>query len=178
MNKISEIIGLPIVNEKKGEKLGSIRDIIYSKNKFKIMAFLLSEGNLFTNPKIITYKNINFIGEDAVVVKDNLVIEDGNNIPNIKELLEKDLKIVGYEVRTDDGENLGIIHDIIFDNKTGRLLGFIITNGIYEDIKEGRSILPYLKKFTFGIETLIIPRDFKNEFDKNKETFKKLLELE
>lgn len=177
MKREKDIISLPILNKNEGKKIATIKEVIYSKTKFKILAFLVVEGNLFSHTKVISFKNIDCIGKDAVMVKNDLIVDEAETYPELKELMNEKRKIIGAEVLTEDGESLGVISDTVFDENSGKIYGFVLSNGVFQDIKNGRDILPYIRGITFGEEVLIVPNNIRDTFDKNKECFKKLLEL-
>lgn len=177
MKREKDIKSIPVIDAKKGVKLASVRDVIYSRTKFRILAFLISEGGFFSSARIIRFKEIDSFGEDAIMVKNKEVIEDAETIPEIKTLIKEKRQIIGEEVLSESGENIGVIRDTVFDEESGKILGFIITNGVFDDIKEGRFVLPYIKGIKFGEEAMIVPNQIRGQVEKNKETFKKLLEF-
>jgi len=177
VSKGSEFIGLPVINKKDGNRIALIKDIIYSKKKFRVLAFLVNERTFFKDAKVIKFKNIDAFGKDALMVKNKLVIEEAGSIPEIEKYLKDKNKVIDEEVLTEDGESLGLIQDTIIEEDKGKILGFILTDGIIEDIKEGRNVLPYIKGISFGEDKLIISNNIKEQFDKNKKDFKKLLGL-
>ncbi|WP_425447164.1 PRC-barrel domain-containing protein [Dethiothermospora halolimnae] len=178
MKRESEVVGLPVINKLDGSKIATIKKVIYSKNKFRILAFLVEESSFFKEAKIIEYKNIDKIGIDAVMVSSRNIIIKADTIPEIDTLLKNKQEIMGEQVLTENGESIGWIQDIVFDHDSGKIFGFMLTDGIIQDIKDGRNVLPYIKGIKFGDEALIIDDNIKGQFDRNKENFKKLLELE
>ncbi|WP_427339133.1 PRC-barrel domain-containing protein [Caloranaerobacter sp. DY30410] len=178
MKKASEIIGLPVMTKVSGKKIAVIKDLVFSRKKFRILALMTYEGSVFKEAKIIKYKNVISIGKDVIIVDKENVIESAADIPDIFQLIKERKKIIGEDVITEAGENIGIIKDIIIDEDNGKVLGFILSDGLIQDIMDGRNILPYIYGITFGEDALIISNEIKTEFDKSKEYFKKLLELE
>lgn len=178
MKREKDVISLPIMDKTQGNKVATVRDVIYSRKKFRILGFLVAEGSLFAHRKIIKFKNIESIGNDAIIIKSNRVLEDLHVIPEIEQLLKEKRRIIGEEVLTDNGDSIGIVYDTVFDENTGKVLGFILTDGIFQDLKEGRNVLPYIKGITFGDNALIVPNEITNQFEKNKDIFKKLLEFQ
>lgn len=161
-----------------GKKIAVIKDLVFSRNKFRILALVTYEGNVFKEAKIIRYKKVISVGKDAIIVNKESVIESAANIPEIFQLIKDRKKIIGEEVITETGDNIGIIKDIVIDEANGKVLGFILSDGLIQDIMDGRNVLPYIYGITFGKDALIVSKEIKTEFDKNKEYFKKLLELE
>lgn len=177
MKKASEFIGLPIISKASGKKIAIVKDLVFSRRKFRILALVTFEGSVFKEARIIRYRNIISIGKDAIIVRKENVIESAAAIPEIYQLMKERKKIIGEDVITEDGENIGIIKDIVVDEESGKVLGFILSDGLIQDIMDGRNVLPYIYGITFGKDALLISNEIKMEFDKNKEYFKKLLEL-
>lgn len=177
MKKRSEIIGLPILDKKDGHKISSVRDIICCRKKVRVLGFLVHEGNLFKEPRIIRLKNIETIGKDAIMIKNKLSIEKLCDIPEIDQAFHHKSKIIDEEVITEDGESIGLVHDIIVDEDSGKIMAFVISGGFIDDIRDGRSILPYSEDISIGDEALIVSKKLQMTLDKNKEDFKKLLGL-
>lgn len=176
MRKVSELIGLPVVNKKSGSKIATIKEVIYSKKKYRVMGFLVSEGNFFRGAKIIQFNNIDSIGKDALVIKNENVIKKCSILPELNQLVNEK-KIIEEEILTEEGESLGHVKDILIDEEKGKIIGFILTDGLIQDIKEGRNVLPYNTGIVFGESSIIVSSEIKNLFDKYKEDYKKLLEL-
>ncbi len=178
MRKESEFIGCSVINKNNGNKICNIKDIIYSKNKFKIIAFLNNEGGFLREKKIIRFKNIEYIGKDAIMVKNEKFVEKASSLPEIDKLIEESISMKGKEVISEDGESLGFIKDILIDEKKGKILGFVLTEGVIQDLVEGRNVIPLIKGMKFGEDNLLISKKIKDDFENNKEDFKKLLRLE
>ncbi|WP_352418534.1 PRC-barrel domain-containing protein [Proteiniborus sp.] len=176
MRKVSELIGIPVVCKKSGARIASVKEAIFSKKKYRIMGFVVSEGSIFREAKIIQLNNIVFIGKDALIVKNENVIETCSTLPELNQLLNEK-KIVEEEVLTEEGESLGHIKDILIDEEKGKIIGFILTDGLIQDIKEGRNVLPYTTGIVFGENSVIVSNETKSLFDRYKEDYKKLLEL-
>ncbi|WIV11193.1 PRC-barrel domain-containing protein [Proteiniborus sp. MB09-C3] len=176
MRKVSEIIGLPVICKKSGSKIATVKEVIYSKKKYRIVGFLVSEGNIFREAKIIQFNNIDSIGEEALIIKNENMIEKSSLLPEINQLINEK-KIIEEEILTEDGESLGHVKDTLIDDKNGKIIGFILTDGLIQDIKEGRNVLPYTTEAVFGENSIIISNEAKNSFDRYKEDYKKLLEL-
>lgn len=176
MRKESELIGLPVINKKNGSKVATIKDIIYSKKRYRVIGFLVNEGNIFRDAEVIQFNNIYSIGKDALIVEDESVIEKCSSLPEVSKLINEK-EIIEQEVLTEDGESLGHVKDILIDENNGKIIGFILTDGIFQDLKEGRNILPYTPEILFGENSIIVNNEIKNIFYRHKEDYKKILEL-
>ncbi len=177
MKKISQILGMPIINKKSGKKVGKVKNVVYSRDKVKILAFLLHKGNIFKEASIIRYKNIYSIGKDAVIIEDDNVVECAKSVIKINSLKELDYSVIGEEIMTDEGESVGFVRDIVLDEKSGKILAYILTDGLVQDIVDGRNIIPCDEKIQFGEDALIINNEVRNNFEKYKTDYKKMLRL-
>lgn len=178
MKSIKEILRFSIIDNNSGEKIATIKDIIFSNKNFRVLAIIVSEGGLFKEEKIIRYKNISTIGKDFVAIDKKNVIEKLKDFPELEKETADDDKLIGLKVISHDGEILGYIKDIIFDEKNGKIIGFYLTDGIIQDMLEGRNIIPCTENINITEEALILNKKFKDEYEKNKKNYKKLLELD
>ena len=95
-----------------------------------------------------------------------------------KLIIGEDIKIIEKSVLKEDGELIGYVKDVIINPLNGIVIGFIITEGIFEEILKGRSFIPNMGSINVGGENIIINDTIMNQIVKNKEYYKKLLELE
>jgi len=176
LRKESELIGLPVISKKNGSKIATIKELIYSKKKYRVIGFLVNERNFFRDAEVIQFNNIYSIGKDALVIENESIIEKCSSLPEISKLINEK-KIIEQEILTEDGESLGHVKDILIDDNNGKIIGFILTDGIFQDLKEGRNVLPYTPEILFGENSIIISNEVKNTFYRYKEDYKKILEL-
>lgn len=177
LKSTKDIMTFDIFDNHTGDNIGTVKKIIFSRKNFRISAILLSKNGLFKGNKMIRYKNIFSIGKDFIMIEKKNIIEDLKDFPEIDEQAELDNDIIGLPVLIEKGETLGYINDILFEEKNGKIKGFVLTNGIIQDILDGRNVLPYIKGIDICDKALIIDKQFKDNYEKNKENFKKLLEL-
>lgn len=178
LKSINKIMRYSIINNNTGEQIASIKDIIFSEKKLRVLAFVISEGGIFKDEKIIRYENISNIGKDFVSIDKDNIIEKLKDFPSLEDINEKQNKLLGLKVIIEDKEVLGYINDIIFDEKSGNITGFYLTDGIIQDILEGRNTIPYMEDMIITEEAVIINKKFKDEYEKNKENYKKLPDLD
>lgn len=176
MRKASDLIGLPVISKETGKKIATIKEIIYSEKKNKVVGFLVNEGGFFREAKLIQFNNVDSIGKDALIIENENLVEKSSFLPEINQLINEK-KIAEDEILTEDGESIGHIRDIIIDVGNGTVLGFILTEGLIQDLKEGRNVLPYNIETIFGENSIIISNETKVLFDIYKEDYKKLLEF-
>ena len=62
---------------------------------------------------------------------------------------------MGRSVVSEKGENLGVVHDMVFDMETGSQEGFELSRGFMNDMIEGRKVIFMRDGVEFGKEYII-----------------------
>ncbi|WDV44129.1 PRC-barrel domain-containing protein [Clostridiaceae bacterium M8S5] len=173
----SDLIGKYIVDMTNGNKICNIKEVIYSKDFFKAAGFLVDSNSFKNDKRIIRFKDVKDFGDNFVIIDSSDVIKKPYNYPKIDQMMKNEYSIIGYEILCEDGISMGFIKDVVFDEKKGRIVGFKITDGIIQDLLGGRNFMPYTEGMKFCDNFLLINRQIKDEFEKNKEEYKKLLSI-
>lgn len=170
MIKQSELIDKPVI-DKFGYKISNVDSIFYSKKKTRVLGFFISKDNFFSPKRFISINDIASIGEDALILKTNRSI-DKNKYED-----SDDLDITDKEVLSKAGESIGFVKDIVIDVSRGKVLGFVLSQGLFEDLSYGRNMLPLNEKIVYGKDNIIIDQSLRDNYFSNQEDYKKLLEF-
>lgn len=126
--------GLPVLCQKTQKKIGIVEDVIYIPGGDKVEGIIVVDHKLISKRFFIALEKILAFGQMAVIV------EDGNQ----REVQWGDsASVLGRTIIRDDGKELGIISDIVFDPIDGQVEGYEISRGVVDDLISGRNILPY-----------------------------------
>lgn len=174
MIKASEIIGIPVMDKSNRKRLCNVKDIVYSKEMNKIIALLISKKSLITNAKFILFKDINVITERSIIIDNVKTIKSSSSNYDSNNYFYNDY-LMSMEVFTECNENIGYIKDIIINNKNGEIAAFQLTDGLFEDLINGRNVVPFNENVRFSESSLIISEKFKKELQENNTIYKKLL---
>ena len=142
-------------NRENGEKIGEIIDIVFSENLNKIVGLVIEDGMLFKDRKMATFENIDCIGKDAIML---ISVEDYESKRGKKEYdkyLGKNIALIDKEVLDESGEFIGYVKDFIINSENGEITGYIITEGIIEDIVKGRRFIPSGRNMDINKENII-----------------------
>ncbi|MCK8825083.1 PRC-barrel domain-containing protein [Fuchsiella alkaliacetigena] len=150
-----EILNLPVINLKNTEKIGVVEDIVFDPEKQQIIGLVLTGKGWLKEEQVIPYQKINSIGRDAVTIKDETVIEELDG--EVEHLDGSSGKVMGSTVLTNQGQDLGVIDDIFLNPSTGRINGYEISDGVVEDIINGRGILSASNEFKYGDDVVVVP---------------------
>ncbi|MCT4565385.1 MAG: PRC-barrel domain-containing protein [Maledivibacter sp.] len=178
MLKVSDIIGFPIVCTEQRKFRGEVKDAILDLNSFCVVGLVVDHGSLIHHTRVIPFNSIYGINKNKVIVKFKKNMQHMNNFDFQNNFIKKNEMISGTEVVGEDENLLGFIKDIIFEEKSGNILGFVITNGLVDDIFNGIEILPFNNSIRFEKNKVFILKDIKNSILRNVGGLKKLLELE
>lgn len=130
MQKASEIIGRAVVVREGAEEAGKIRDLVVDPSGRQVLGFVVGEG-LFKSTKVAPWMGVQAIGPDSVILAAPTSIVKAGEAPDIKAVLDKDLNIRGLRLQTTEGKDLGKIDDFQFDEKTGAVIGYELSGGVF-----------------------------------------------
>jgi uncharacterized protein YrrD len=168
--KAKDIINKSVISLNSGTINHHVKDILFNYSANTVLALIIDEG-WFSGAKIIEIKNIYSIGEDAITISDNSYIVDNklfstsltNSIENDLEApftsLNNDHYIIGKDVITQDGKNLGSVTDIHFSAPDGKILYYELSKGIVSNIIQSKSnpdLLPIDNIVVIGDENIIV----------------------
>jgi uncharacterized protein YrrD len=94
-----------------------------------------------SSSRVVPIADVASFGKDAVVIESAGSIIPANAEPELRELVERDDKILGKTVYTTTGDEQGSIADIYFEESTGTVVGYEISGGMLGDVASGRSYL-------------------------------------
>jgi len=141
--RYKKLLTLKILDRDTREPIGKIEEIICSDDFKKVDYLVIKNGNLIKNKAIIRFDDIHFINKDQVVyIKAANDLDDKmeRNISSEKE----GSKLFNKEIIDENEECIGYVRDIVINKDNGKIEGFIITEGIFEDLIKGRNYLPLL----------------------------------
>ena len=148
--KRESIIGLPVFDGKNGEKLGVVKDLYFNGQSNRLEGLYVTNRDMGRNFIEIPFIDAS-LGYDAVIA-------EGKVFPHNADRAEDEIteKLLYKRVVREDGTELGMISDIIFDPLTGRIQGLELSEGIIGDLISGRQILPFELCESIKGDTLII----------------------
>ena len=124
MNKISNIISLPVISIYEGNLLGYIHNVIFDyKLKKCKYACIFNENENIMNA--ISFDNIYSIGKDCLFIKNNSVLELKENCDNE---FFNGKNPINFKIYTLQGECLGEVTDIEID-KNYNIKSILLNNG-------------------------------------------------
>ncbi len=164
LHKYSEVLNLPVICADDGMKAGVVKDILFSLQDKEVKAFLLDHSGLSTDKRVVLPDELLSLGGDAVTIKSSKCVSKIDRTTYSSSFPDEG-RLIGIKVFSKDGEELGIVKDVIFDIRSRKIEGFVISDGILQDILEGRKLLPLFGKVEFGEELVVVDSEAVDEIE-------------
>lgn len=139
--------------DSRGNNRGIIEDCIMDFKKKKICSVVLTKKEFFTTSYLLPYRDIKKMRD--------LIISDGEIHRLDKHILRKNKNLmvqglIGREIITSEGERLGKLADLMFDESSGEIKALICSRGFFEDILEGRKLIMVDHGTMLGKQRIIV----------------------
>lgn len=158
LHRYSEVLNLPVISAENGKKAGVVKEVLFDTETREAKALLLEHRGVEIGKRLIFLKDILSLGADAVIIDSYASITAAGRSSYSKEFGKKG-KILGLRIYSKAGEDLGVVVDVIFDWVTGRVESFEVSDGIYQDVVKGRSLLPLFGKVEFSEESVLVDKE-------------------
>jgi len=158
MRKGHNVTGLTVIGQSDGSDLGKVRDVIFDYESSEVLALLVSEKELFglIDAQVVPWREILEIGPDSVIVGSRESVIRGGDDARIHDEMNRQHGLVGKNIHTTDGRNLGAFADIYFEDDA-RIVGYEVTGGLFADAVSGRRFMPVPDSFVIGDDVALVP---------------------
>lgn len=157
MLKGRDILGKPVVSYDTGERINTVKDLVFDQNDNQLLGLLLEESGWLSSAKVILLKNVQAIGPHALIVPSKDSIVNANEIAVLENILKHNNILKGTHIMTTDGRDLGKMIDLYFDEKTGSVEGYEVSGGLFADAYSGRSFVPAIQTLKIGEDVAFVP---------------------
>lgn len=138
----------PVIHISNGQLLGYVKEFNMSREHTLAGIYIVDHKQEIT---YISADKIVKIGRDAVLLND--IPEEG--IDN-SSMLQCEYNMNGSLVTTINGENIGVVQDVVFEDSGGCVIGYEISDGYLKDIIMGRKILDTSEILSYGDDAVIV----------------------
>lgn len=163
MIKVRDILGLPVISDDGSKSLGILKDIIINIHKKQIIAFISEKTGLLKDRTYFGIEDIRSVGSGAIIVSnvkasniDRKVEKNcGQNLNENKKYTDIEKRKEEIKVYSKNGDDLGLVKDVFFNLDTGYIEAFELSDGLIQDIIDGRKIIPLIGRYEFGEENIV-----------------------
>lgn len=153
MRTFSLLKGLPVFETKTGENLGEVYDLCLSDSG-SIEGILLKKGAIFKRTFFIKIEDVSSFGQDGIMIEEASIIQPANH--PINHIFEGREKLVGKPLLSSEGEHLGLLNDVYFQEELGTIVGYECSDGFFADITEGKRVIKTNEPPKIGKDAIIV----------------------
>lgn len=157
MRKGSDLIGKPVVTFDTGERIEKIQDLLFDQVNNLLLGFVVDEGGWFSGARVLPIDHIQALGPDTVIIPDRRAVIRADTNQEMRKILERNNVLKGTRIVTTDGQALGTLVDLYFDEQTGVIEGYEVSGGMYADAVSGRSFVPAPQTLKIGEDVAFVP---------------------
>lgn len=149
--------GQPVVYLNTGKIIGHVSDLKFSPEG-NIESIVIDQKGLFGRDRHIPVQDIASFGNDGVMIQPH---EETHSVGYEKDshYLCHGHGLLGRIIYTTEGEKLGIVEDVYFDENLGTIVGYELTEGFFADITEGKKVVKTTNPLQFGQDIILIEID-------------------
>jgi len=159
MRKGKHVIGQPVLSFEDGRRVDNVKNLLISEDNESIVALLVDEGGLLSSSRVVPLENVKSFGRDAVVIETSTNVVTASSDPETKAIIQRREALLGKKVMTDQGQSLGSISDLYFEDKSGRITGFEVSGGAFGDFARGTSYLGVDQIERLGPDLIFVRQD-------------------
>jgi uncharacterized protein YrrD len=142
VRKGKTIIGKDVLSLADGVRIHSVKDLIIGEGNDSVVALLVDEGGLFSGSTVVPIEAVRSFGKDAVVIEDAGAVVAASSYPRVHAIIDRKESLLGKKIVTTEGQELGKVGDMYFNETDGQIVGLEISGGTIGDITKGASYLP------------------------------------
>jgi uncharacterized protein YrrD len=159
MRKGKNLIGMPVISETDGANLGRVKDLIFDHDANHVLAFLMSERDLFglIDAQVIPWTEISSLGPDAITVLASTSRVKAGEVAGVRSVMHRNTALSGTRVYTTDGRALGTLADTFIEEAGGRIQGYELSSGFVSDNMSGKRFLPADYDLSVGRDVALVP---------------------
>jgi len=137
-----KILGLPVAAVDTESRIGEVRQILIEPENGALLGFLVQTGGILSPKKVLSAVDIREWDPNGLVTEsiDNLV--PPVEIVRIKEVLDKNIILIGMPAKTESGKRLGSVEDLLIDTDTNSVAKYYL-----KDLLGNSRVLPADKVF-------------------------------
>jgi uncharacterized protein YrrD len=153
------LLGVAVVGQADGIKLGNVRDLIFDHETDRVLALVLGERDLFglIDAQIVPWSQIHTVGKDVLFAQSaasKMRLHD-DEATRTATGAGRETILSGTQILTTDGKHLGTLADMCIEETTGRVLGYEVSGGFISDTLHGKKFLPAPPTLTVGQDAAI-----------------------
>ncbi|MEH7343832.1 PRC-barrel domain-containing protein [Bacillus sp. JJ1532] len=153
MRTFSLLKGLPVIEIESGTKIGEVFDISISSGGV-VTGLIVRKGAFFKKSLLLEVKNVSSFGWDGVMVESEQVLEPIKKLDEYT--FDSQNRLIGKMMMTREGERLGLLEDVYFQEEVGTIVGYELSDGFFSDMLEGKRVVKTETPPAIGKDAIIV----------------------
>ncbi|MBS4191404.1 PRC-barrel domain-containing protein [Bacillus sp. FJAT-49705] len=153
MRTFSLLKGLPVIEIKSGTKIGEVFDISISGYGV-VKGLFVRKSALLKKTFLLDVKDVASFGWDGVMVEDQTVLQPIKKTEDYT--FESQNRLTGKIIMTREGERLGLLEDVYFQEEMGTIVGYELSDGFFSDMLEGKRVIKTEVPPAIGKDAIIV----------------------
>ncbi|MCE7790927.1 PRC-barrel domain-containing protein [Salipaludibacillus sp. CUR1] len=135
MRTFDKVKGAPVFCGKTNCLLGVISDLTYCSKEGRITGYWIQNHQWWSRKHVLPIKGNYQRTKKGFFIHRNQVLTPLDD--NERRFFHGKDRMIGKPVVKQDGDMVGIVEDVYFLPNSGRILGYELTEGLFEDFKRG-----------------------------------------
>jgi len=141
MKSGGELLGLPAIGHDSGRRIGIVADVLFDDECTRVIALVVRCGRVLRHRYVIGFSDIISLDDGAVAIRDESALRAPTG-DEITAMTTNRRSVQGKPVVSPAGRYLGQVADILFDERSGNVVGFAVGEPVRAGGWRPRSVLP------------------------------------
>ena len=155
--KQSDVLNQTVLDRDSMQELGQVETLWMYPKVHRVLGFICKSGWLGKKKTAFNLEQLATIGSSGVLVNSKPVETDAEKVKQLESL-------VGSEVWTDTGDQVGKVVDYLFDLETGEIQHYLYVSDGWGGIVGSVYLLPSNYILRFGNQRVLVPKDSVQSF--------------
>ncbi|UTR14279.1 PRC-barrel domain-containing protein [Salipaludibacillus sp. LMS25] len=135
MRTFEKVKGVPVFYGEKRRLLGKIADLAYNESTGRISGYWIQRRNWWSKNTFLPLSATVTRSQSSFILEESQQLLPMND--SDRRVCHGSDRLTGRAIYNKGGEIIGIVEDVYFLPDSGRILGYELTEGLFEDIRRG-----------------------------------------
>ena len=155
--RATEIEGRPVVTLA-GERVAEVKDVVFDSSKGRMLGFTLRGHSFLSRARkdVLAWSEVASLGRDAIMIRSDEALQGEESL--VEEGVPDDRNVLGNQVLTDAGTDLGKVVDVIVETgPTAQIVGYEVAASEALATRGEHVLIPLPDTISVSGEHLMVP---------------------
>jgi uncharacterized protein YrrD len=133
MQRVTDVVGKPIVSAENGERVGKVSDVLLDEESRHVIGLVVA-GGVLASEQVVPFSEVQTLGRDAVLVRTSGGVIGRKAWRQQSVSASRSSRLENRPIFTDAGRALGRVRNVQVDETTGDVQGFEVTGRAFEGV--------------------------------------------